>query len=381
MVTVEPSPHPIRLEEAVAEPAWIKKGRVPSLDGLRCVSILLVLFAHMGENGFFRFPIPLGVYETIGAIGVDVFFVISGFLITLLLIREQQRTDRISLPAFYSRRCLRILPAYVTFLLCVFALASFGFLHPSRWDWIGMLTYTANFVRHPSELRVGHLWSLSLEEHFYLFWPAVLILVGLARARWVLLAIVGATPFVRLFISHYLSKWLDIDFCTFARMDTIAVGCLLAFAAQEPAYRARLKHLLLDKRFYALGLLALLVASVGLGQISGKYTILLEEVVNSVVLGLLVWFCVNTEGTTARVLNTKTFVFIGTLSYSIYIWQQLFLQSWHDMSMPARCLVYLIAVAAASAGSYFLIERPFLQMKSRMGSASPAPREAIPVPE
>lgn len=355
---------PVTSTENSREPAWLASGRVPSLDGLRCVSIILVLIAHMGESGYFHLQaITRRVYEDMGAVGVDVFFVLSGFLITLLLIREHNRTDHISLRAFYARRALRIFPVYVAFLLCVLVLDMLRLLHPSIRDWVGMLTYTANFNNHPAEPRVVHLWSLSLEEHFYLFWPATLLFLGFRRARVALVAIVAATPLVRLVLQHYFRRWLDIDYCTFGRMDTIAVGCLLAFVAQERQFREKASCMLNGSLQIALPVL-ILVASVWFGEKCGKYFITIGEVVISLAIGMLVWYCASSDGIVSRLLNTRLFIAIGVLSYSIYIWHPLFLglpihASW------LRVLAYLAVSLAAATASYYLVELPFLRLKGR----------------
>ena len=212
------TPPSLAIEPVVAGPRWLHSGSVPSLDGLRAVSISMVIVGHASlawhGHGLGR----------LGGIGVDLFFVISGFLITLLLLRERRRNGSISLRAFYVRRCWRILPAYLVFLGALFVLSVFGVVDLTERDWAGALTYTVNF-RPGTSWVMGHLWSLSVEEHFYLLWPVLLLLLGPARACALAALYVVTAPVVRLLIWRLGCRALDVDYCTPARMDTIAVGC------------------------------------------------------------------------------------------------------------------------------------------------------------
>jgi peptidoglycan/LPS O-acetylase OafA/YrhL len=146
------------------------RGRIPSLDGLRAVSIILVIASHaiQGTHSFvFR------LFFLHSDLGVRVFFIISGFLITSLLLRERAETGRISLPLFYIRRTLRILPPFVLFVGVVAIFNAFGIIQVPPGNWIYALTYTMNFDTHAPWV-LGHLWSLSVEEQFYLLWPLVM---------------------------------------------------------------------------------------------------------------------------------------------------------------------------------------------------------------
>src|SRR5947208_208815 len=142
-------------------PVWINSGRIPALDGLRAIAVGFVLLAHVHRTSGFPNLAPPRAVGYIGTVGVDVFFLLSGFLITTLLCREYDRTRRTSLRAFYLRRILRIVPAYVCFLLFVLALQLSGNADVSGWDWVASATYTMNFVPRPA-WEVGHIWSLSI---------------------------------------------------------------------------------------------------------------------------------------------------------------------------------------------------------------------------
>ncbi len=151
--------------------------RLPSLDGWRAVSILLVLGFHSSFiQGFPVWLHPAFGWIFDGNLGVRFFFVISGFLITWLLLQEMNRAGSISLKDFYIRRCLRILPVYFTFLGVLALLQFFGAAKQSSASWIGALTFTRNLFGN--DAISGHLWSLSVEEQFYLLWPGIFLLAS-----------------------------------------------------------------------------------------------------------------------------------------------------------------------------------------------------------
>jgi peptidoglycan/LPS O-acetylase OafA/YrhL len=140
-------------------------GRIPSLDGLRAISIGMVIFAHLSGTRFF--PSFVAGRRDLGNIGVRVFFVISGFLITTLLLQELAAKGRISLPLFYLRRSLRIFPCAYTYISIAALLTWAGFLRLRTTDLVHAATYTVNYeVVRP--WHTIHLWSLSVEEQFYL---------------------------------------------------------------------------------------------------------------------------------------------------------------------------------------------------------------------
>jgi len=155
-------------------------GTLPSLDGLRAFSIGLVLLGHaigLGEKRSFHFR----YFFLHDGLGVHIFFVISGFLITTLLLTERAEFGSISVRLFYIRRALRILPAFGVLAATTFILSSLGYLDVPSWLWVFVFTYTVNFSAFASTFSfahgvwaVGHLWSLSVEEQFYLLWPLVL---------------------------------------------------------------------------------------------------------------------------------------------------------------------------------------------------------------
>lgn len=349
-------------------PSWLARGQIPALNGLRACSILLVLIGHLSYQGQFVPNTGVWVYlGGLGRLGVDMFFVISGFLITLLLLREQSRRRTVSLKQFYLRRAFRILPAYGCFLLGVAFLSATGAVQLKTKDWIGAVTYTVSFVHQPS-WDIGHLWSLSVEEHFYLLWPVAFCLWP--RRAWLAAALVVlATPALRWLILTR-APLLDVDYCSLTRLDTIAVGCCLAYLATCPAFWRLMQTPVRHAYSVSLLLVALVAFSWWLMLKFPIYALTLHPFFVASAYAVTIWIWTNrSDSLLGRLLNSGPLVAIGLLSYSIYLWQQPFLNP-YSAEWFTRSPVNLLCLAALAVGSYVLVERPFLKLKDRLGQAA-----------
>lgn len=358
------------------DPSWISKGNIPSLHGLRAFSVLIVVIAH----GMSKAHLPKDWLPIDGRTGVDIFFVISGFLITLLLIREHDNTGRISLRQFYLRRALRIFPAYYTFLAVMGLLTLTCGLPISLIDFGVAATYCTSLV--PRSLwpswDIMHSWSLSVEEHFYLVWPLTLAIVGRRTAFLIAVSYIAAAPALRYFLTS--QPQCVVWAFTPARADAIAWGCCLAIAVASPKWRSRLTLTAWQCN------LIILLSAVGLcantrcwsfplpQQYLVFYTNSLIGTVDSLFITALVWACVShSSGIVGRLLNSRPATFIGTLSYSLYLWQEPFTVGMRDDDSPLVQMPYnLLYIFAAALCSYVLIERPFLSFKGRLTGAEPA---------
>jgi peptidoglycan/LPS O-acetylase OafA/YrhL len=356
--------------------SWIRGGRIPCLDGYRGIGTLLIVFGHSARRVYIPVPALDRLYRALpwSEIALNLFFVLSGFLITHLLLREWNAHGRISLRGFYRRRFLRIIPPYVPYLIAVFLLQIAGVLAISGNDWLGALTYTTNFhVKTAWEL--GHFWSLSVEEHFYLIWPAVIAFLGLAGGRWALVLCIVCSPLMRFWSHEHLSGQLDVGNCTFNYLDVIAFGAGLAFLCQSERFRAA------TARLQPLSGLLLVCACVGLAASawlqnrSIAYWIFGHRTVTGFLCAALIYLSVAFSNKWVRgVLNWRPLVVLGVVSYSVYIWQQLFTGR---SALPEWALAWptnLGFVALAATLSYYLIERPCARIKDRKGrKASPRP--------
>jgi len=349
---------------------------MPSLDGWRAVGVTLVLVSHMPFTAGFPTQYEqrlVNVFD--GELGVRIFFVLSGFLITFLLLREANEFDTISLKRFYIRRALRILPIYVVYLLVLALLSALGLYSDTASSWIGAVTFTRNMIG-AGRSATTQLWSLAVEEQFYLLWPLTLSTFALWRRPRafvsVLLLVIVACPILRAMlvsatpggsvVNRILGSQSGLMFA-----DSLVVGCLAAWlvqrTAQAPAWLA------------TPALRGLAVACIVGGRYAqmtiGPTAWLLAVVpsIQAVSIMFLIWATAfEPPGLLARLLNLRPVVLVGTLSYSIYVWQFLFVSHFvpmfsgvwtHDWKWWMFCAV------AVSAASYYGLEKPFLTLKQR----------------
>jgi peptidoglycan/LPS O-acetylase OafA/YrhL len=351
--------------------------RVPSLDGFRAVAILCVLLTHATTT--YHFPAqallrkPFGVF---GLLGVEVFFVLSGFLIASILLREIDLAGRFSLKHFWARRALRILPVFLCLVLVLIVLRVVGYIYIRSRGWIELATFTVNFRYHP-RWSVGHLWFLALEVHFYVMFPLV---VRYFRPRTVVRVLLGTLVFC------FAARWLSllffrhdpvfmemIEYMTFTRLDSLATGCLLAYAVHDPGWLRRVDAVATRGAVVAVSVLAVVVILVVCARV-WWFLPAAGNTALALLLPVIVWAAVRRpEAPAARFLNTRAFVALGLASYSVYIWQQLFLfqdRPGFVHNFPQNVFFTLIAAAV----SYAVIERPFLKLKRRY---SDVPTEAL----
>ncbi len=332
--------------------------RIPSLDGLRAISVSLVLIGHLARAG--HTPQFMATYA--GA-GVRVFFVISGYLITTILLNEHARTSTINLREFYIRRAYRILPAAGVFML----FAMIVYWHELTWINIAaMLLYLVNYDPNKPWM-IGHLWSLGVEEQFYLLWPTVLRRFERHKVA-VLLTVVAMSPiFSVLFRYLKLSMILLASFPVVAT--TLAIGCLLAvFGPKLPKIRS----------WMALVMLLVVIFSpyyAGDTRLKTLFELfVLWPIVDCCVAGLLL----HVVQTPYRVLNLAPIVWLGRISYSLYLWQQPFFFA--PPGQPAYKLLFGIGLACLS---FYLVEQPVLRLRERraasLSSAVAADRTAVPI--
>ena len=350
-----------------SDPPWLSKGRVPSLDGLRGISILIVLWHHVDIQFGSAWPSWVGRFRDVGSIGVDMFFVISGFLITLLLVRERQRTGRIALVGFYVRRFFRIVPVYTFFVILVGTILIFTPFALTMRDWIHALTYT-NSLAKLNNWYVAHLWSLSVEEQFYFLWPVLFMLLP---RRWLLGMCVGyslVAILLRIAIRPHLWDDRSLEYFSPVRGDAIAIGCGLALVATS-RYRQRL-HTGAAVAGAVLCVSAISLLFSFLFQVHQSHSGVLYanfgyRFVNEWLTVAIVWAAIyHPQSIYGRLLNWRPLMVIGFLSYSLYLWQQVFLGPYQGMWM-FRLPFNLLVIFAIASLSYFSIEQPFLRLKSR----------------
>jgi peptidoglycan/LPS O-acetylase OafA/YrhL len=318
--------------------------RIPSLDGLRAISISLVVVGHWAELRY-----RSDVAGAFANLGVRTFFIISGYLISTLLLNEYEKKATIRLREFYVRRAYRILPAAMAFMLPVFVL----YWHDLRWyHMMAAALYVANFdFAHPWFL--GHLWSLSVEEQFYFLWPSVL-------KKWhrhkvaILMGVVAFAPLYRI-VCHFLQLHGRADETFPAVADVLAVGCLLAiFAGRLPKLKAAWAWVML---------FPVVLVPVYAGLLRFHITPWLLFVFWPAMHLAIAVLLLHLVQRPYWILNAKPVVWLGKISYSLYLWQQLFVFGTH----PRPWYLVWLALGMASV-SYYLVEQPMLRMRERRAS-------------
>jgi peptidoglycan/LPS O-acetylase OafA/YrhL len=282
------------------------------LDGVRGLAILLVVIGHL-----------CGLPS--GGLGVIVFFCLSGYLITSLLIAERNRTGSINLKIFYIRRFLRLYPALLVYLLVLLALRPFGFAaEVPMISWISSLVYLRNIVGHGDV--TGHLWTLSMEEQFYLLWPVVLLKFPARKLAIIASAVIGIVMAART-VGIILRPDLNISGIFYMRpiyrADSILVGCLLGLMLHSN-WSA---NLIEKVRSIAPGpsVLILTVALLLWSFARDPYRASYIDVQVALSLSLLAMVIFSEKGAVTNILDSRILSWLGVYSYSIYIWQQLFI--------------------------------------------------------
>ena len=339
------------------------ESRIVSVDGIRGLAILLVVLSHLfGADGF---PFQAGLASAaLGNTGVRMFFVLSGFLITSLLMKEDARTGRIDLWRFYVRRSFRIFPAFYLYVAVAILFARAGGNSLARLSLMSAVFYFSDYVKWDHvDYTMRHFWSLAVEEQFYLLWPLVFTLARRHRRK-ILAAVILISPFWRYLIFHFSGWNLDavIDRRFDAISDVLACGCLLALCEEQLGKISAYMLFLRSGRFYAVtGILLCGGLTLEHPRI---YYLAGQTMLNCGLTALMDRAIRFPHAGYARVLNAWPLMSLGAISYSLYLWQQLFLNAerhgfWNH-AIPAVC-----ASLAAAILSYYTVEQPLLRYRNR----------------
>jgi peptidoglycan/LPS O-acetylase OafA/YrhL len=330
-------------------------GYVPALDGLRGVAILGVLGVHL-------FGLSGGFY------GVDLFFVLSGFLITTLLLEEHDRTGGVSLRAFYVRRARRLLPALGAVLVVIAAVGPLYYSPGLLASIVASGLYAANIVRGFGQsdflnaTPAAHLWSLAQEEQFYVLWPIALLSLRRRLTERRLLTILAAGFVVLVLYRATLAGagagWHRIYYAPDTHMDGLVLGCVLAFARRH--------GLTSVPTLAGCAAFVLVVAAFVLGAQTVPWSVGGLPIVEIAAAGLVL--AALSPGPVGIVLSARPLVWIGALSYSLYLWQipAMWLTGWDDRWAA------LALTAALTLVSYYVVERPFRRPRARAIAWAPA---------
>ena len=346
---------------------------VPSLDGLRALSIALVLIAHSRTSFPQALASPPGMQFLPDAqLGVTIFFVISGFLITYLLLKEEDASGRIHLGRFYIRRAFRIFPPFYAYLAVLGLLWVSGRLLQDWPSFLSAATYTWNYFPAAQGWYLAHVWSLSLEEQFYLFWPACLLMAGRRRALQIALGIISLSPISRI-ASYFLLPALRSHegMMLHTRLDTILFGCVLALLWRNTQFQAWLQKLFRPVILIPAALFLFFGSQLVEQRFRGMYALPVGITLNAAIITLLMAYLVqNPRSWAGTILNTKLLRHLGVISYSLYIWQQIY----NGPAFDVFPLNLLLAWVTAEL-SFRLVERPALRLRDyaelKLGLALP----------
>ena len=339
---------------------------LPQLDGLRAVAVACVMVFHF-VPGVDRFA-PLGT------MGVRLFFVLSGFLITGILLSWRGQPLAAALKVFYARRALRIFPLFY-FVLVAAAALNIG---PVRETFAWHATYLSNayfYLRGDWHGSVSHLWSLAVEEQFYLVWPLLILCAPRRWLRPVMVAMIVAAPVTRLWFPNPMDSVLPTS-C----LDALGLGALLAINAQTHQHGVSYRMAALG------GVLAIVMLSLRYVGLGGQYqTVGLDFGVSLVSAWLVGRAAVGFAGVTGRWLSSLPMMSVGRISYGLYVYHGFtpyllgrYLPGFMTMAEPVRVVMLTSVTAGIALASWHWLERPFLRLKPPAPASFSASRTSLP---
>lgn len=350
---------------------------MPQLDALRALAVLAVMVHHF-------LPVDRYLpndYLTLGLLAVRLFFVLSGFLITGILLNYRSDARGNALRRFYFRRVLRIFPIYYLTLFIALALQVRSIQQGAFWH----LTYLSNYVAaiHPEWMGpASHFWTLAVEEQFYFVWPWIVLFVPRRYLTKTIIGTIALAVLFRAFVLFVLGRSLDAaGLFTFATLDSLGGGALLALFHYDERLRARLPGLMKWSLIAGLGI-------VTLTTLLYIYNTGFRILQTLWVLGISLLFVVLIEktargfkGRVKTIMENPVVIYIGRISYGLYVYHNFMLAIvlYYLLKVSAVPYYGLVAVLAtvltfaAAIVSWHLIERPLSQLKNRSSFSAPKP--------
>jgi peptidoglycan/LPS O-acetylase OafA/YrhL len=338
--------------------------RLPGLDGIRAFAIVWVVISHLR---FDRSLLPgtlLAELSREGMDGVTLFFVVSGFLITTLLLREEDESGTIRLRDYFLRRGFRILPAALAYLGIMLAVVLATGAQPRLHEWLGSLLFYRNLVPSNVDYVTGHFWSLSVEEQFYLLWPPLLVMIAPKRRLPLTFLLIALAPVWRyVALKNQWAAYADIGRLDMS-YDSILTGALLAQLQRLPSFRQLLDRFPYPGFILAVGCIGFLTLSIRMLP-AGNVGVLATPTVQNLCALLILAILVEARSRIPlRLLEWSPVVWLGRISYSLYLWHVPFVHTWIP-DFPGHILVRVILSLTAAWLSYQFIEQPMLRLRQR----------------
>jgi peptidoglycan/LPS O-acetylase OafA/YrhL len=352
----------------VEKSAPFRLGYRPALDGVRGVAIIGVLAFH--THHLFGWSLLKG-----GNVGVDIFFVLSGFLITALLIEEWEHAGAISLKSFYWRRALRLVPALLILLTILYFVSDLLFVPAEADDTRrGMpiaFVYASDVALAFFNIRLGalqHTWSLAIEEHFYLVWPLLLLgalklRVGRKKLVVITLLLAFASAFHRATLQQLGALAVRTYYGVDTRADALLIGCAAGMCVSWGLFRSRnVKPLLAPALIFIIACLLTTGFASPFMHLGGF------AVLASATAVLLVNVVLSPSTLASKVLEYGPLVWLGRISYGVYLWHYPVFKaaSFLRLAWPLKLCIALAATLLVSALSYYLFEKPALNLKRKL---------------
>lgn len=353
-------------------------GYIPALDGLRGISVMLILGYHDIGHYTSGFSHWLNAWFT-----VDMFFLISGYLITSILVKEERKTGSISLKNFYVRRWLRIAPAYYVCIGAAIVWCMMGGNHHLK-----PFAYAAMYLTNldlafgwnliPLKYGVSHFWTLGVEEQFYLVWPNLMKWANKHLVK-IVAAVIGAVYLWRGYLIANGADWIRIYHGFDTRVDTLMYGSLIAIALANQKVRDVARKVVGNGWVQMLILWLVLQTCVGLGHPGdgtkdSQFYLWQAKMpfVHILFSSLIMSLMLAPKAVASLFFSNPIAVWLGKLSYAIYLWHPLvhttycsyYWTYFNTHKLEAELIQYGLIIAVAAA-SYYLIEKPFLKLKSK----------------
>jgi peptidoglycan/LPS O-acetylase OafA/YrhL len=367
---------------------------IPGLDGLRGIAIISVILFHIWEKiSDGRILSPLNMVFQIGWIGVDLFFVLSGFLITRILLHTKGAPNYFR--RFYIRRFLRIIPLYYLFLVMIALIMMYYrdintkeliFLRKNIiWMWLYVQNIIISVESQSYSYNINHLWSLAVEEQFYIVWPLIVFILSRRRLLLFALLMVIFPPILRYTLLENKTSWFMTYFFTLCRIDSLGWGALIAILLYRGISLRLLAVVMSIFGIFGLSGLVVIYRTQGGLPFNGVLTNIYGFTCAAIFFAAIILAIANKTGAffTTIFLENPLLSYIGKISYGLYVFHYPLLFVLQAVALPALGLgfllstgsgialfsiIYVLACVLVASLSWTLFERPIMSLKDRFTS-------------